>query len=549
MKLIRLKLNDKFRSLQEGFEINFHDNKLNNELNSFHPFCLAGLNGFGKSNVLEALASIFYHLECCVNNYPKYAFEPIKSSPDNYVLEYYISENPSSANIEDLVNVVITKSINKTPTMSINNGESFQLTQKKGKNYLPDLIVAYSSGENEILSLPFLKMKLYQYDEYIKDFLEGFDYEKPKSSLLYIDYDMSQALLITLFLFFDKTVLQPIIDELGIQKIQQFSINLHNHWQRLIKRNDDFIDIETIYKESEYDFEDKNYFGRSLDHLSNQIEKLENCATSSYQTSNYMSFDFFIEESTISAIRDNFDHDPYKFFSLFQMLQSLNERVEDLDEKKEIYNSKGFYTDYKKTEHPWFFYFTNYFVEKKVTKEGNSKLLLLKNLSDGEQQFLHTLGICLMLQNKRVLLLLDEPETHFNPDWRSKFITILRTALNAGGDNFLLKDILLTSHSPFIISDCMPDKVIQFVKDGETVKAINATTLGFNTFGASVEHILLKFFGVKNLVSNYSLNELKTVIEDGTDDDLRQAIDKFGESSAKQFLFSELYKRSKKDNI
>ena len=35
---------------------------------------LIGLNGTGKSNVLEALANIFYHLECCTlnENYSEY---------------------------------------------------------------------------------------------------------------------------------------------------------------------------------------------------------------------------------------------------------------------------------------------------------------------------------------------------------------------------------------------------------------------------------------------------------------------------------------------
>lgn len=64
MKLLRLKLNVPFRSLSAGFEIYFLREWDYGRCFEFHPCCLAGRNGSGKSNVLEVLASIFYHMEC-----------------------------------------------------------------------------------------------------------------------------------------------------------------------------------------------------------------------------------------------------------------------------------------------------------------------------------------------------------------------------------------------------------------------------------------------------------------------------------------------------
>jgi len=64
MKLLRLKVNVPFRSLAGGFEIVFLREWDYGRCSEFHPYCLAGLNGSGKSNVLEALAAIFYHIEC-----------------------------------------------------------------------------------------------------------------------------------------------------------------------------------------------------------------------------------------------------------------------------------------------------------------------------------------------------------------------------------------------------------------------------------------------------------------------------------------------------
>ena len=69
MKLLRLKITDPagFRSLPCGFEHHFRTEwGLQGELvqpNDFSPFVCAGHNGSGKSNLLEALAAIFYQLE------------------------------------------------------------------------------------------------------------------------------------------------------------------------------------------------------------------------------------------------------------------------------------------------------------------------------------------------------------------------------------------------------------------------------------------------------------------------------------------------------
>ena len=67
MKLISLKIEERFRSLPQNFEIKFQPQIDQTAMSDFRPYCLVGLNGCGKSNVLEALAHIFYHLELCVS--------------------------------------------------------------------------------------------------------------------------------------------------------------------------------------------------------------------------------------------------------------------------------------------------------------------------------------------------------------------------------------------------------------------------------------------------------------------------------------------------
>jgi restriction system-associated AAA family ATPase len=230
-------------------------------------------------------------------------------------------------------------------------------------------------------------------------------------------------------------------------------------------------------------------------------------------------------------------------------LYELNANTVSNEIKDEVYESSGFYTDWKIPKNSPgenVFYFEDYHILKLIN--GEEKPLLLREFSDGEHQFLHTMGICLMLKDRRSLLLLDEPETHFNPSWRAKFIKILEDSITTGNnDNFnvhALKDILLTSHSPFIISDCMPDNVIFFKKNLETeiLEAKKASQLGFKTYGSSVDYILKNFFKT-NLISNKSFEELKDVIDNGNLEELQFAIEKFGESSTKQFLYKKIYEK------
>lgn len=554
MKLIRLKIKDRFRSLQNDFEISFRKVIRSNELLEFHPFCLVGSNGSGKSNVLEALSNIFYHLECIINDYPVFAYDAKESTPNAFELEYFIAEENVYNDLNKLNHVLIKKETGKIPEMAVNSGDLIEISKSYGRSFMPDLIVAYSSGENETISLPYIKMKLFQYDQYINDLKQKVLFQKPKSSLLFIDYEMSQAVLLTILLFFDfddeekDGVLSTLEEIAKISGIQQFTVNIFNYWQKLVGdlSSEQLLEVETVFEELKDRNNDTNqqYVGKIIDNIQTYIEKLRDCATCCYKKGAYTSIDFLINKNTIQLIRKKFDYDPYKFFSVFQILHSLNERVEENEYKLEVYNSKGYYTDYKKPEYTQFFYFTNYYIKKKA-ENGTITNLLLRQLSDGEQQFLHTLGICLMLQNRRTLLLLDEPETHFNPDWRSKFISVLRKTLEAGGDKFLSKDLILTSHSPFIISDCLPDKVMQFTNINGEVKAINAKDLNFKTFGSGVDYILQKFFGIQSLVSDYSKEWIRDVIKNGTDNQLKEAIDFVGESNLKQFLFSELYKRDK----
>ena len=545
MKLLSLDINSDYGSIRKGFKLKFRDpfdKRISTEVDweKFHPFCFAGLNGSGKSNVLEVLANIFYHIECCANvNQPKNfqdQFQPFDSKPDAFLLEYYILLNESeNYTIENFTRVKISKKEGKEPEMTHQPypfkkspipvtiiSEKYAKTVAEGKKYLPDLVIGYSSGENEILSIPFLKSRLLHFDEYREALRKEERYIEPESNLIYIDYEMSQAVLLSNFIFQSKEVLKPLESELGIKDIKRFRMNLNLHNEGKFK---------------------------ILDQYQNVINSFKNCTTSYYEDTEGLILDFWLNDATKKAFRMNFPNGIFQLFRAFQILYTLNYRTVTEEIKSEVYQSKGFYTDGKvpnPAPEDKVFYFLDYYIQKEDVDKKDDVQLLMKNLSDGEQQFLHTLGICLMLKDKTALLLLDEPETHFNPDWRSKFIRTLQKSLAASQSNNLMKDILITSHSPFIISDCYPDKVIVFEKGKQP---INAKDINFRTYGTSIDIITENIFKKHNTIGDLSRKEIENIVDEIKDKnklttqeviEYKNRTSHLGDSMEKILLFSRL---------
>jgi energy-coupling factor transporter ATP-binding protein EcfA2 len=73
------------------------------------------------------------------------------------------------------------------------------------------------------------------------------------------------------------------------------------------------------------------------------------------------------------------------------------------------------------------------------------------DLSDGERQLLMVLGLIRISRGKRVLFLLDEPDTHLNPHWQHSYLELIKewTGIAADADK---SHIILTSHNPLTIS-------------------------------------------------------------------------------------------------
>ncbi len=592
MKLLRLKITDPngFRSLPCGFEHHFRTEwSLQDELaqpNDFAPFVCAGPNGSGKSNLLEALAAIFYHMECIyLENLPdifRYdeehnpkGFRGSKSLPDGFEIEY-LTKPQDVFEVRDSdhkARVLIQKVPNESPKWWLLNNADYdqpieiKLERADLRRLLPDFVLSYSSGENEILSLPFFKMRFLQFDEYWNALTRQLSYPgHPETRLAYLDSGFSQAILLCNLLFQDQATLKPFREDVGIEALREFRIilrrripieavqleafDLADEDQKRERRNrmqaeararglseseisqsvDDWVRREIIKGNpalSETDEPGSTRYRLNMLQLLEGDEKsslvvsaLKRCATLSYidDASDTLVLDCWVNEATRQAFRENFEGSALSLFQAFQVLLTLNLYAVSDVLKTDLYTSTSHYVSEtvptlasdQRIMRIKNFYFT---------KQGVEKPMLLKELSDGEHQLLHSLGLCLLFRDTNSLFLLDEPETHFNPHWRASFITRLRQCLPGKRD--FAQEMLITTHSPFLISDSKPDKVLAFDKDKAT-GAVSISHPHYNTLGASINKITMNTFGKRETIGGHAqalLETLRARFEQGVEDE------------------------------
>lgn len=581
MKLLRLKITDPagFRSLPYGSEHHFRTEwGLQDELTQpggFAPFVCAGPNGSGKSNLLEVLAAIFFQLEILrvrSNFLPEVLQDADQDfSPVAFELDYLI--RVPSEYIRPDGQVWAEVAVRKTPGESVcfawANQADFDADVYeafKGGHadiLLPQYVLGYSSGENEILSLPFFKLRFVQFDEYWNALTRQLSYPgHPETRLAYLDSGFSQAILLCNLLFQDEATLQPFREDVGIEALREFRIIIRrsipltpeqlgafaSEDQNQRQSLDDIVKSNPALR-AETDDTDSTRYRLNLMQLLEGDEKsslvvssLTRCATLHYvdEATDTLVLDYRVNDQTKQAFHENFDGSPLVLFQAFQVLLTLNLYAVSDTLKADLYRSTSHYASetvptLASDQRIMRFKFVRF------SKQGVAQPMMLKELSDGEHQLLHSLGLCLLFRETNSLFLLDEPETHFNPDWRANFITRLRQCLPNAGD--VGQEMLITTHTPFLISDSKPDKVLVFAKD-KASGTVSISHPDYNTLGASINKITMNTFGKRETIGRHAqalLHDLRKRSEEGNEDKealITEIHQKLGDSVEKLLLIN-----------
>ena len=619
MKLLRIKITDPkgFRSLPYGFEHHFRSEMtLQDELagpEAFAPFVCAGPNGSGKSNLLELLSAIFYHLECIhLGNLPSsFVYDPEdnpdgfrgeKANPDGFEIEYLIRPR-SEMKVEGYgqqAHVLISKEPEKFPKWHFLNSTECEGRHELvagsviGQQLLPDYILGYSSGENELLSLPFFKLRFVQFDEYWRALRLQVGYQgRPETRFAYLDSNFSQAILLCNLLFSDEATPNPFSEDIGIETLQEFRIIIRRsislepmqleafdgasddqrkeranrlrveHSKATESELQDWVRREIVKDNSALraDTDDQGTirYRINLMHLLEGDERswlavsaLKRCATLSYvdEASDTLILDYRVNKATKQAFRENFDESALALFQTFQVLLTLNLYAVSDTLKADLYRSDSHYVSetvptLASDQRVMRFKFVRF------RKRGVVQPMMLKELSDGEHQLLHSLGLCLLFRNTNSLFLLDEPETHFNPDWRANFISRLRKCL-PGTEN-VGQEMLIATHTPFLISDSKRDKVLVFAKD-KASGAVSISLPDYNTLGASINKITMNTFGKRETIGGHAqglLDALRTRFEQGGEDKealITEIHHQLGDSVEKVLLIAAILEKRKEQS-
>ncbi len=134
--------------------------------------------------------------------------------------------------------------------------------------------------------------------------------------------------------------------------------------------------------------------------------------------------------------------------------------------------------------------------------------MTLENLSDGERMFLGRMALMQLIgETKNALVILDEPETHFNDYWKREMVDIIDRTLE---DH--TTDVLLTTHSSIALTDAFSKEINRLFRTRREPNLIQADHPKDPTFGATPTEVLQEIFEGPRSVGQRAAEFLDTLL-------------------------------------
>ena len=151
----------------------------------------------------------------------------------------------------------------------------------------------------------------------------------------------------------------------------------------------------------------------------------------------------------------------------------------------------------------------------------------IDSMSDGEKAYLGFYSALFeqldLFTNKKekYIILLDEPESRFHPELSRNFINELIKFLEPIRDKSF--QLIISSHSPFILSDILTENVIYVKKENNQRSTIRKSLI--QTFGGNIHKLLKDGFFMEATLGEYAvskINDIIKLIEDKTNSTLSE---------------------------
>ena len=138
-------------------------------------------------------------------------------------------------------------------------------------------------------------------------------------------------------------------------------------------------------------------------------------------------------------------------------------------------------------------------------------------LSDGERCFLARMALFTLFREDDILILIDEPEVHFNDVWKREIVNMLYQIMSSCHSH-----ALLTTHSSITLTDVREDDILVLTRDGAYVESSRPP--GMQTFGADPSDIMVHVFGTRHASGEHSVRFIREKIGRANTADELQAL-------------------------
>lgn len=160
-----------------------------------------------------------------------------------------------------------------------------------------------------------------------------------------------------------------------------------------------------------------------------------------------------------------------------------------------------------------------------IPEKGKQKPISFDNLSSGEKQLIYSVSSILYhltnldsvssnkIKYRYINLVLEEIELYFHPEYQKKYIQyLLQSIERIDLRNIEAINILLATHSPFILSD-IPKQNVLFLSVNDLGFSQPEDFLEMKSFGANITDLLAhSFFICDGLVGNFAKDKIEKTV-------------------------------------
>lgn len=436
---------DGFKNLKE-FEINFAEDRL--------TAVIIGQNGTGKSNLIEAIATVFRDVD--LNRKTRFTYD----------IHYRLANRP----------IRISNRDGKTLIQANGKAVTRKAFEIKKDDYFPALVFGYYSGSGRRLESIFDDHQKAYYRDIIKEAApERWRKAAGNRRLFYCRTIHGAFTMLALQATGDPNkmgeggIAEFFADKLGVTGFHSaLALLKQPSWYSTRKKGRGRQSFDALEQQAETLWGAKGLAGDFVRRLQEtaflpiplQGSEIDDYRQNARTESQYACF---VRDRQALANLANIYRDERDFFTALEAAD-----ISDLIRRLTV----------------WVY-----------RKDDNSGDIGFEDLSDGERQLLMVLGMIRISGGKNSLFLLDEPDTHLNPIWQHTYLQLIEkwSAIAAKPTDF---HIVMTSHNPLTIAGLTKEEVHVMYRDNETGRT-EADQPNVDPKGLGVAGVLRQIFGMR----------------------------------------------------